>query len=239
MNYSDFYLKNRLDNRRDILKFTSDQFSVTPDVTQISKKVSDYFGGKITASGSPVIKHNAWKTVKDEIAVIANELIPVAEKDYYGCNLRCDKIYIYRNVHTTKPISSWLYHYDNNPPTVLKLMIYLTDVDDDSYAPIETVPTLTYEPTRLGTEKWKSAPNNSRVPESEIDKNEVVRYYGKAGTTVLFYPNTVHRATVPGPGKYRDVLVIRVKPCVNDESDDYLRHADSFECSGACKQNPE
>ena len=236
MDYIDYYYKNRIDDELDITNFSSGYFGKF-DVSSISEKVADYFEPVKPKPDYPIIEYRNWKNLYNEIQELSNILIPQAEANYYGCNLRCDKIYIYRNVPCNKKQSSWIWHYDNNPPTVLKLMVYLTDVDETT-APLQVVNGQTFEPTRLGPSQWKSAPNNSRVPESEIDEEKIKSYYGGAGTTMLFYPNTTHRATSPDPGKHRDILVIRVKPTDKDHSNDYIKYATSFECSGVCSKEP-
>ena len=237
MNYRDYYWKVRYDPTKDITNFRSDYLHYDVDISNIAPIVKEYFDQATPKPDYPLIEYPNWKSIQPQINKMAEKIIPFVEKEHYGCSLLCDKIYIYRNIHTTKPISSWLYHYDNNPPTVLKIMIYLTDVDE-STAPLETIPSMVCSPSRQGPDHWKTAPNNSRVtPTDEQIKNKR-QYVGKAGTSLLFYPNTVHRATVPEKGKIRDVLIIRVKPTAADLSHNYTKYATSFECSGVCSQEP-
>jgi hypothetical protein len=160
-------------------------------------------------------------------------------QEMMGCVFYVDKVYVYRNNYCSQPSSSWLWHYDNNPHAVLKMMVYLTDVPDKTYAPF-TYAERIEQPSRLGTEKWGNAPNDSRVPESKIDKSSVYQVLGKKGTSFCFYPNCVHKATIPKNGKYRDVCVLRIRPwhCTLLP---YIskKWTSSWERSGVVPKNPE
>lgn len=143
---------------------------------------------------------------------IANQIVPEVEL-LYGCHLIVDKTYIYRSYHQKKKETSWLWHYDNNPKTVLKIMIYLTDVDETT-APFQYIPKGLNEPTRNGPDDWKLAPNSGRIPDKEIDLSKVASIVGPKGFAFIQNPNCTHRATVPDAGKYRDILVLRVRPSI-------------------------
>lgn len=172
---------------------------------------------------------------------LADEIIPVLEKNLYGCNLFVDKIYCYRNHHTGTRSSSWLWHYDNNPDEVVKIIVYLTDVDDKS-GPFEYALKANGAPdfrhtTRSGYNHWKKPPNNSRIPEGEIGKT--IRVSGEAGTLVVFNNNIVHRANVPSPGKTRDIITLRVRPTIKPV-DNYVdsRWTTTSDVSGAVPKDP-
>lgn len=151
---------------------------------------------------------------------IFDKLIPYLQDTVYCCPIMIDKVYIYRTVPFGNRTSSALYHYDNTPPTMLKTIVYLNDVMDDSDGPIEFCGDLVKEPSRQGPRHWFAPPNNSRLTEGEVAPYPKVKIYGEAGIPTLFYPSNVHRANPPAEGRVRDVINIVTQPTLN-ENDRY------------------
>lgn len=144
------------------------------------------------------------------------------ERSFFNCYLHVDKVYVYRNIITNnKPRASWLWHYDNHPTEITKVMIYLTDVDSDS-GPFEYLvdkhnAPIVISPSRTGESHWKPPKwHDSRIPEQVMInylKNgaKQVKAVGEKSTTTIFDNNTIHRANIAKSG-HRDVLVFQVKP---------------------------
>jgi hypothetical protein len=179
---------------------------------------------------------------------LANEIVPILESELYGCFLFVDKIYCYRSFHTKNRESSWLWHYDNNPNEVFKIIIYLTDVDktngpfeymvnSDGIAP-------TKKSSRLGPKHWRAAENNSRIKDSEIanivsEGGKPVSVYGPRGSMCIFNNNIIHRANVPDPDRTRDVLCLRVRPTIDSVSSFIdKKHTSTITSSGAVPKDP-
>jgi hypothetical protein len=145
---------------------------------------------------------------------IAGALVPQVQERVYGSYLIVDKVYVYRNVVSRQQEQvSWLWHYDNHPTPLLKLMIYLTDVDAGR-APFEYV---RHRDTRRGL-VFPPRPllGNSRVPPERVDEYLRAGYerhlaVGPAGTAILFDDNVLHRATLARE-RHRDVLVLQIRP---------------------------
>lgn len=149
--------------------------------------------------------------VRDLCVPIMEEL----ERKVYGSYVLVDKLYIYRSpVSRQVPSASWLWHFDNHPHEVLKVMVYLTDVTDGT-APFEYL-------RRVGSSKplygSPIAPfyGHSRIAESEVrrllsDGHESYRVTGPRGTLIVFDENVVHRGTL-ALERHRDVLVFQVRP---------------------------
>jgi hypothetical protein len=157
--------------------------------------------------------------LRDPLAIpglesLCQALLPEIERRFFASRVIVDKVYAYRNLKSRQqPQVSWLWHYDNHPTEVLKLMIYLTDVTDER-APLE------YVGDAATGKPWMFKPlpllGNSRVPSSDVDaslKNGFARFrlVGPSGTMILFDDNLVHRATVATEG-FRDVLVFQIRP---------------------------
>jgi hypothetical protein len=145
---------------------------------------------------------------------LSEPLLNELERTVYRSHVIVDKVYVYRSPVTQQaPAASWLWHFDNHPREMLKVMVYLTDVGADS-APFEYLADANGRP-RLGA---PLAPlhGDSRVPAREIDRclaagwtREVVT--GPAGTVLVFDDNVVHRGTLARAG-HRDVVVFQVRP---------------------------
>lgn len=151
----------------------------------------------------------------DGLRELCEPLMDEIERRFYGSFVLVDKVYVYRSpVSDQVPIASWLWHYDNHPREVNKVMVYLTDVTEGT-APFEIVrePGSGRPPygAPLAPLHWKS-----RVPDAEIERylaNGLERHAvtGPSGTVLVFDDNVVHRATVARTS-HRDVLVFQVRP---------------------------
>ena len=148
------------------------------------------------------------------VETLCAELLPAIERQVFGCYVIVDKVYIYRNlVSRQPPQASWLWHYDNHPTEVLKLMIYLTDVTERT-APLE------YLRHRESHKALNFVPR-PMLGDSRISPSRVQRYLdngyeahkatGPRGTTILFDDNVVHRANI-AENAHRDVLVYQLRP---------------------------
>lgn len=145
---------------------------------------------------------------------LCEPLLNELERTVYRSHVIVDKVYIYRSPASRQaPAASWLWHFDNHPREMLKVMVYLTEVGLDS-APFEYLADANGRP-RPGA---PLAPlhGDSRVPPREIDRwlaagwsREVVT--GPAGTVLVFDDNVVHRGTLARAG-HRDVVVFQVRP---------------------------
>tara|TARA_B100001248_G_scaffold197312_1_gene151807 strand:- start:408 stop:1304 length:897 start_codon:yes stop_codon:yes gene_type:complete len=184
---------------------------------------------------------------KKSIESVSNELIPYLEETMYGCNLYIDKIYIYRTKPLKKKKESYLWHHDNNPNEIVKLIIYLNDVDifnsPFEYLANESNKGILAQCTRLGPDYWEAPPNDGRLEKEVEDMIKFNNYHNKKitgdkFTAFAFSNNIIHRANPIIKG-YRDVLNIRVKPTINKPPQYFNSNwTSSFESSGAVNPNP-
>jgi hypothetical protein len=150
----------------------------------------------------------------DGLEDLAGPLLTQLERKVYGCHLIVDKAYAYRNLvsHRQEQVS-WLWHYDNHPHEILKIMIYLTDVDDENgpfeyLCSRETGQAVLIPPTPLF--------GYGRIPARTIHRHlangaEACRVTGRQGTVILFDNNIIHKGNIARRG-YRDVIVLQVRP---------------------------
>jgi hypothetical protein len=150
----------------------------------------------------------------DGVRELGDAILPEIERRLFAAFVIIDKIYAYRNLVTRqKEQVSWLWHYDNHPTEVVKIMIYLTDVGPLN-APFEFVrrksdgQPLGFSPKPL---LGDSRINASRVDELVANGHEIVKATGPRGTMLIFDDNVLHRATFAREGR-RDVLVYQIRP---------------------------
>jgi hypothetical protein len=151
----------------------------------------------------------------DGLMELCGPILEEAERRIYASHVLLDKVYVSRSPICRKaPRASWIWHYDNHPREVLKVMIYLSDVTAAT-APFEYLRSSASGAPVLGR---PLAPlyGNSRIPDSTIDdylrnggESRVVT--GPAGTMVVFDSNVIHRANLARDG-HRDVLVLQLRP---------------------------
>jgi hypothetical protein len=175
----------------------------------------------------------------DGLSEMCGMIIAALEQNVYGSYLIADKIYIYRSLVSRQPEQiSWLWHYDNHPDEVLKVMVYLSDVDEDSGPFGYLVNPVTGRPMKM-----KPVPNLVRpFIETRISPRQVQQYTrngyspfklcGKKGTTCLFSENIIHKANIANK-RHRDVVVIQVRPvtfrpsnCISNDWTGSFQHVD-------------
>jgi plastocyanin len=219
-------------------------------VMVLAEKVrNDFDSGKDCDNDGIMVKHSSMWKFEEEIAGLSDIIVPYLEKNRYSCYLYVDKVYIYRTLPLTEEqrVSSYQWHYDNNPNEIVKTLIYLNDVTEVN-SPYEYLVSplgqgVLGRATRRGTVNWKPAPNNSRVghliPELKEMGYSPKRVTGSAGTAVSFINNSIHRANPVLEG-YRDVINIRVKPTF-EPAPTYVspKWTTGFETSGVVNRDPE
>lgn len=137
------------------------------------------------------------------------------ERKIYGAYLTVEKVYLYRSpVSRQTPRVSWLWHFDNHPYEVLKVMIYLTDVGDQS-APFEYLRSAELAIPVAGS---PIAPlyGHARIPRKKLTRYlekgfERHKVIGPKGTMILFDNDVIHRGNLASHA-CRDVLTFQVRP---------------------------
>ena len=153
----------------------------------------------------------------DIINNLYNLILPIIEKNIYNSYIQIIDINMYKNTFNNlkEGKSSWLWHFDNHPNEFIKIMIYLTDVDENS-APFEIIVDNNNNPIKLNSSKYsledwnknndiqyfKNQYNGNRIPNETIDDlcnkgYKKKKICGKKGTIILFSENIIHRATYP------------------------------------------
>jgi hypothetical protein len=151
----------------------------------------------------------------DGVSQLCAPIMKELERKVFGSYAIVDKVYVYRSpVSRQNPRASWLWHYDNHPPEILKVMIYLTDVHQGT-APFEY---LRRTGSSVPVHGSPIAPfyGTSRISDQQVHRQlaagcEQRAVLGPAGTMLIFDSNILHRGTLARDG-HRDVLVFQVRP---------------------------
>jgi len=259
MNYLEYFIKCRKNYIQD-KKPSLDSFYRNPvieipqsiltekyffAVDELSKIFKEKFDN-MPKEGNMLTCDNFWPH-QDLLRDISNDIVPFLEKERYGCNLYVDKIYIYRTLSIEDRVSSYLWHYDNNPSEIVKNIIYLNDVGDKN-SPFEYLSDkngvgFMKIPSRTGPNNWIPAKNNSRITKKQMEKYLEKGYsgrkmYGKKGSVFSFNNNAIHRANPILEG-YRDVVNIRVKPTLKKINYIDKKWTSGYEKSGAVNPHPD
>jgi hypothetical protein len=148
------------------------------------------------------------------LSEVAEPLAAEAERTIFSSFAIIDKIYVYRNlVSKSEDMVSWRWHYDNHPDQIVKVMVYLTDVDEDS-GPFEflrstaTGSAAVIPPWPHAADTWV---NPRRLQRWKDQGFAPFRCVGPRSTIVLFDNNVVHKANRAAT-RHRDVMVMQLRP---------------------------
>jgi len=212
------YLDLGLPHSEELIKNISKKFDEQIEDKKYSI-IRSHFGGKVYGR----MLFNAHKNIP-ELRDLLNEKIISLLESYYG-KFRVFRIFGLRNYHIPEVInqkhelvsSNW--HCDQTNTSRVKMMVYLTDVnDDDGPFSAQTLP----RTRQLITMGFKSRNNPNISKEDLEDPRFANKFCAPAGTTL--FCNTarcLHRATLPKEGHYRDVIHFQFEPYITKLSQDW------------------
>lgn len=167
--------------------------------------------------------------LQKEIEHISKIILPYLENNIYGCYLNLTRAYIYKNIKTNQPVeSSWMWHWDNHPNEMIKIIIYLTDTsaDDGPFQILRNKDTgsgYRMPTNRLGPQQWGNHTVKKCYPECRISGQEIKKLLnkkknlqpfkitGNRGKIIIFNNNIIHKANIPKKNE-RIILTLQVKP---------------------------
>jgi len=151
------------------------------------------------------------------ISDLSRAIVEQLERRVFRSHAVVDRLFVYRSpISAQQPRASWVWHYDNYPREIVKVMIYLSDVTDGT-APFE------YLRSRHDGRALRGRPLAPGYGHGRFDDTAIhafnargyvaERVVGESGTLVVFDTNVVHRANLAEVG-HRDVLVLQVRPAL-------------------------
>src|SRR3989344_1193172 len=141
--------------------------------------------------------------------LFTNDIVQTVE-NYYGSFFKVYWVQVYRTLPTDKDAdASFLWHVDNCPPQVVKLMVYLTDTQENTGA-------FRLKPRPLSAQLLDQGffdrSKNDRFAHVLNDASTTKVFEGPKGTSILFLNwACVHRAKHPEI-RHRDVAVFFLIP---------------------------
>lgn len=152
-----------------------------------------------------------------EIQELINGELRTILNAYYGAHFRIEHVRAWRNVHVEGPLArqdvySNLWHNDQDPVTLLRLFVYLSDgvTRETGATRFHSIP-VTKKIIRRGYLRRRAIlPPARRLLEDETH----IRYFeGGVGSACLMNPQMcLHSATVPKRGVHRDMLQLTIAP---------------------------
>jgi hypothetical protein len=136
---------------------------------------------------------------------------------YYGSHFRVEHVRLWRNNHVTgefarQDVYSNLWHNDQEPVTMIKLFVYLTDgvTRDTGATHCHTIPN-TKKIMRAGYVRRRAIlPPARRLLE---DEQRITYFEGGIGDACILNPSLcLHRAGVPKAGSHRDIAQFTFLP---------------------------
>lgn len=153
------------------------------------------------------------------IEALCQKVMPEVEKYMYGSHVEVASSFTEMKFVTRQTIArGGLFHSDRHYEDTIRMIIYMSDVDEDN-APFEYI---RHKETKK-TVRIKAADHprytiNGRIPEEVLNDYldngyERIRITGKKGTMVLFDSKIIHKANTPKNGS-RVVLVLPIRPSI-------------------------
>ncbi len=150
---------------------------------------------------------DCYKVLPEMIEFLTPEVVSVVEA-YYRTHLKIYSAEVSRSLQTNKaPVLSWLWHTDDHPAPILKIMVYLTEVTESTGAFRAFDRPTSRALLRKGFRRERAESFGRELSGS----SHLVVAEGPPGTVVIFDNNLVHRATAPRVD-HRDVIVFEVLP---------------------------
>ncbi len=229
--------------------YTDAYFNIIETIRQKIDDKIKHMNGCFKDPNGHAIRVNDWRDIK-ELYTLADYIMPIIEKDIFGCSAKIEFLHPYRNISSdmegddeSNPQfvnSSWKWHYDDCPAEFVKLFIHLNRVTEesgclkyiqDSDGSIPVLPSYRIAPHTDAPQSQEYVA--SRIPPEVIrkkldDGSQVVNVVGEPGSYAIHTPNIIHRASCPKPGTYpRDVLFFFIRPSIKKYSS-YLSDTYSY-----------
>lgn len=179
----------------------------------------DVYSRTIRSSVTPDEFPELNDIITDEAAEILHE--------YFGAYFRPWLMQCTRNYHVPREVVSRTetfanyWHFDRHKTFDIKLFVLMSDVDEDD-GPLHLVPL--EDSKRLARGGFRRGEDG--VADDVVKRQaDMVKFTGSAGSAMLGTTHAMlHRAGNPGPGRRRDMIILRIFPATEPSPDNWLAH---------------
>lgn len=190
----------------------------TPQSSELASGISKIYDEEIQANNKDlryenenILKFDNFTKYIGNVNSVIDHRTEEVLTQYYQSNFKAYMIELYRTLPSQNydAYSSFLWHTDNQVHSVMKLMFYLKDVSEETGAMhiIGKEDSSNIIANGFFSKDRKTA---NECFKEDLEKHKVV-LEGKAGATVFFDNNMLHRATFPKVN-HRDVIVMSFVP---------------------------
>lgn len=185
------------------------------DASSLGPNVQDLFRQVSSAAPSVALDRDLAATLSDDVYRILKDIEPTVA-GYFGSWFQPYWIsFQWNSPGHSDPSSSFGWHIDDNPRQLMKIFIYLNDVEESNGAFRAFPRPVTHLLLERGFKSWKDSYRraNAELMESFLQENPSALKVlaGPAGTVLMFDNNLVHKGTVPEQGE-RFLTQIEVYP---------------------------
>ena len=164
--------------------------------------------------------------IPESVDLLNDEIINVIEQ-YYKSHFKVTKFAFWRNYHVSsqvakqKELMSSNWHCDASNTSWVKLFVYLTDVTEKDGPFNVQSKDRTKELMKLG---YKNR-SNYNIPLNVLEnENFVWKATGDSGSAIMCNCNLgLHKAGIPEPGRYRDVIQFQFAPSNEPLAKDWFK----------------
>lgn len=178
-----------------------------------------------------------------EVIELGGHFAKELSEKLYGGPCYVTYVHPYRNnMVNEREGASWIWHYDNVAPGIIKILIYLTPTNKNNGAFLTLrndkgeyplIKPSTYSPNRYVRPEYKDSRLTSKQVKEFKDKGYKEFYIeGDAGTFLLFNNNILHKATIPKELPERMCIIYHFRPYYKD-----LKYTISKELTGDWSDN--
>ena len=229
--------KNKRTNKR-ISELRKNGVSIVgnyKNINNLKKKFNYYFSNKRQkkstrkdAGGYLFLKKKYLKNFSEEINNFIKSDLDKLLKQYYKSSYDLYWVEIIRSfpIKNHDDDKSLLFHFDDNPNSVLKTFVYLNDQDENSGA----FKTLLKKDSRKLKKKGflsytkKDRDENQHMIKSNNLEKKVKIFKGKKGSILIFQNNIIHKGNLPIK-KNRDLIVIETIPSTKTIDENKIKKA--------------
>lgn len=162
-----------------------------------------------------------------EIKNLLNANLRAALRNYYGSHFEVMRVNVWRNLGITEVLErqgiyATRWHCDNRRPSVVKLMINLSDVTEKDGPFHIKSRDQTRDAMRRGY-RWRG--DYGTAEEVVEDPSTTLRLVGPAGSGILCNTELcLHRAGAVAPGRHRDLISFKFRPARTPLPEDWWQH---------------